>query len=244
VAVTCCGPVYRQSNPYQLKPRIPLTASDLFIWSINRLDKIDAQPAATLLGQATEFRQALMVGLLISAPVRSRAFLNMTVTRHLDQDSNGFILRFAAEDMKDGKARSFPVPNRLTRPLARYVETYRPALLQGRVSDALWITQRGNRMSADSFSGGLALLTKRHFGLTLRPHAFRSIAATSIAEYAPEHVGIIRDVLGHASLDMAERHYNRASGVHAGTRLQALMDDIRRESKKVGRSRHRRRGRH
>ncbi|MGC9369659.1 MAG: hypothetical protein ACP5DX_09005 [Paracoccaceae bacterium] len=38
---------------------------------------------------------------------------------------------------------------------------------------------------------------------------FRHSAATAIAEFDPEHVDIIRDILGHATLDLAETHYNR-----------------------------------
>ncbi|UWQ90455.1 hypothetical protein K3727_17025 [Rhodobacteraceae bacterium M382] len=38
-------------------------------------------------------------------------------------------------------------------------------------------------------------------------HAFCDITATSIAELHPEHIGIIRDILGHVTLDIAEKHY-------------------------------------
>ncbi len=61
----------------------------------------------------------------------------------------------------------------------------------------------------------------------MRPHAFRSVAATSIAEFDPANVNIIRDVLGHATLDMAEKHYNRANGISACNALQSLVENIR-----------------
>jgi integrase/recombinase XerD len=120
--------------------------------------------------------------------------------------------------------------------MQRYLCVHRPVLLGGTESTALWISQRGNRLSQDSFTSGLALLTERHFGVALRPHAFRHIAATSIAEVDPCHVGIIRDILGHATLDMAERHYNRASAVTAGKRMQSLLRDIQRESDTMSRT--------
>ena len=41
--------------------------------------------------------------------------------------------------------------------------------------------------------------------MELRPHAFRSIAATSIATEDPEHVSIIADVLRHLDLGGCRR---------------------------------------
>ena len=63
-------------------------------------------------------------------------------------------------------------------------------------------------------------------------HDFRRIAATSIAEYDPVHAGIIRDILGHSSLDMAEKHYNRARSMDAVERYQDVADERRKRARK------------
>ena len=73
-------------------------------------------------------------------------------------------------------------------------------------------------------------VTREHLGVAFRPHAFRHIAATSIAEYNPQHVGIIRDILGHATLEMAEEHYNRAAGVSACNSLQRMVTRLRKRA--------------
>jgi integrase len=232
--------LYRQSDPYALKPRIPLSATDVFRWSLNRMAQVENETGLEAPTRAMQFRQALMVGLLISRPVRARAFVNMKLHRHLEACPDGYQLRFYPGDMKDRRARSYPLPIKLSVPLARYLSIFRPDLLDGAKSEALWISTRGNPLSQDSFTSGLALLTKRHFGLALRPHAFRHIAATSIAEVDPRHVGIIRDILGHSTLNMAERHYNRATGITAANRMQSLVRDIRRASSKMEHGNHRR----
>lgn len=215
--------LHEQSDPYQLKPPIPITAADLFEWSLSVLNRLTNTPLADPLSNAMRFRQALMVGLLIARPVRVRAFMAMTTTNHLEVSDNLITMTFAADDMKDQRPRRMPFPEALAPFMTAYLSVHRPILLQGRVCDALWLSQRGNPMSIDSFTSGLAKLTHRVFGLTLRPHAFRHIAATSIATYAPEHVGIIRDILGHSTLRMAERHYNRATAVEASRRLQDVL---------------------
>jgi hypothetical protein len=43
----------------------------------------------------------------------------------------------------------------------------------------------------------------------------------------PEQVGIIREILGHATLAMAELHYIRVSNVRACQSYQELVTNIR-----------------
>lgn len=224
--------LYEQSNPHQLKPPIPIAAADLFEWSVALLNRLEDCPVSDPVTHAIRFRQALMVGLLIARPVRVRALMAMTVSKHVEVSEHGITLTFAADEMKDRKARRMPFPEPLTPFMLRYLDHHRSTLLRSRESDALWISQRGNPMSIDSFTSGLALLTNRAFGLTLRPHAFRHIAATSIATYAPEHAGIIRDILGHATLRMAERHYNRATGIEASRRFQEVLRNLRSDGRR------------
>lgn len=49
----------------------------------------------------------------------------------------------------------------------------------------------------------------------LTVHDFPCGAATSIAEYDPAHAGIIRNVLGHATMNIADRHFNRVRSFEA-----------------------------
>lgn len=227
--------IYGRSEPTKLKPPIPVTAKDLFQWSLGRLAELEADPLPDPLANATQYRMALTVGLLIARPVRARAFVAMTVDDHVELGSDGITLAFSPADMKDKKGRRFPAPDALVPYLRRYIDIHRPILLQGTKTSALWISERGAPLCQDSFQSNLADLTRRVFGRALRPHAFRHIAATSIATYAPEHVGMIKDILGHATLRMAEQHYNRATAVEASAKLQ----DVWRQARGFGRSRSR-----
>lgn len=223
--------VYRASNPTQLKKPLPVDAGTLFAWAVNRFHELDSAPYNDAISQAVAWRQALMVGVQISCPVRLRAMVAMTVTKHVVPTGDGFLLRWAAADMKDRRRREMPLPDPLVFPLRRYLDHWRPILLRDQMSDALWISERGVPLKADSYQRGLALLTEREFGVTLRPHAFRSIAATSIAEKNPAQAGIIRDVLGHATIRTSEMYYNRAEAKAACGRLQDIVDKIRLSAK-------------
>ncbi len=215
-----------------LKPRASVDARFLLDWALRRMREADADEDLDPLRRAIRYRQALMIGVLIARPFRIRAFIAMEVDEHLAASEHGYLMRFPAELMKDRKAREHPLTESLVEPMRRYLEVHRPCLLQGGERAGLWITQYGEVMTRDGFTRELGKITLREFGETLRPHAFRHIAATSIATDDPEHVGIIADVLGHASSQMAEKHYNRARGVEALASYQSLMEDLRKQAKR------------
>lgn len=216
------------ARSHSLPPPLPITATEIFQWSLKRMDELESLDGLSDKKRAIWFREALMIGFLISRPVRRRAVLAMTSNSHLGWQSNGFDIQFSAADMKDKKDRSFPLPKALVSPLKCYLQIHRPELLAGKQSDGLWINQYGDPITPDGFSRQLPKVTLLHLGLEMRPHAFRNVAATSVAEFDPVHVNIIRDLLGHATLDMAEKHYNRATGISACNELQAIVDEVRR----------------
>ena len=221
------GRVYFGSNPTQLKKPLPISAETVFAWSVEQLSKLEVMPFGDLVSHAVAWRQALMLGIQIACPVRLRAMVAMTVDKHIVPTGDGFLLRWAAADMKDRQRREMPLPDPLVLPLRRYLDHWRPILLREQITSALWISKRGVPLSADSDQSGLALLTKREFSVTLRPHAFRHIAATSIAEKNPAEAGIIRDVLGHATIRMSEMHYNRAEMIAVGRQWQEQVHKVR-----------------
>lgn len=215
-----------------------VTAQSIWSWSIGRLVELEQDAMLSPELRAIRFRQALMIGFLIARPYRRRALLGMKIDTHLRAQGESFSLHFAAEDMKDRRARTAPFPAELAPAMRRYLEHHRLELLDGRTSDHLWISQYGEPITADGLSRELPKVTMRHFGVALRPHAFRHIAATSIAETAPKHVGIIRDILGHAMLDMSQKHYNRATGITSCDAYQDVVSRILDSRSKVRPEKH------
>ena len=225
-----------EANRTSLPAGKPITAPEILQWSLTRMEEVEADISASPRSRAIHFRQALMIGFLIARPLRRRTLLGMELGQHLIPSGTGFQLQFRAEDMKDKRARSFAFPANLVAPMQTYLETHRPLLLNGKTDQALWINQYGRAITPDGFSRALPEITKQHLGIALRPHVFRHIAATSIAELDPEHVNIIRDLLGHATLTMSERHYNRATGISSCNRLQSIVKDMRRSMPIMGRA--------
>ena len=222
-----------KAQRHSLSPSLPITAEEVFRWSVNRLEGVEALPELTTKRRAIWARQALMIGFLISRPVRRRALLAMQEASHLVALTEGLNVTFSSADMKDRQERAFPLPRALVEPMKRYLEVHRRVLLAGKSSDYLWINQYGDPITPDGFSRELPRITRYGLGVAMRPHVFRHVAATSIAEFDPVHVNIIRDILGHATLEMAEKHYNRASGISAFSAYQDVIDNMRKELRKT-----------
>jgi hypothetical protein len=70
-----------------------------------------------------------------------------------------------------------------------------------------------------------ARITKR-FEKAMGLHDFRRAGPTFIAMYAPEKIGLIPDVLQHASADMSES-YNLAQSIEASRRLAGYLSTTR-----------------
>jgi integrase/recombinase XerD len=226
-----------------LKPRLPIRAYEMYSWALKRVDNIDRdEKNAPELWRAARFRDALMIGVLITTTLRLRTFIAIDIEKHLSAPLDKIVLNFGPEDMKDRRPHEFELPVRLVEPMRRYLLEYRPILLRGNVSTALWITEYGTSYTYGGFQRRLPVITLNAFGIALRPHAFRTIAATSIATEDPEHANIIADVLRHSTLKMSEKHYNRADGVKANSDLQNVIQERRREAERRDREA-RRRGR-
>lgn len=218
-----------RANTQSLPAAPDITAQQIYQWSLDRLKGLHQQNEGTARHRAVLFRRALLVGFMIARPVRRRAVAAMRVGVHLMDTKSGITLCFGAEDMKDKRERSFPLPEGLVPHMRTYLSTHRPALLGDRCHDAVWVTHHGKPFKADGIASDVEATSTRFLGIKLHPHAFRYVAATSIAEVDPEHVGIIRDILGHATLDMAEKHYNRATGISSCNALQSIVEDIVRD---------------
>lgn len=61
----------------------PVSAGKIFSWALTRMESAEADASLTAMRRAIWFRQALLIGFLISRPVRRRALLAMCIGRHI-----------------------------------------------------------------------------------------------------------------------------------------------------------------
>ncbi|MGH6955123.1 MAG: tyrosine-type recombinase/integrase [Caulobacteraceae bacterium] len=185
------------------------------------------------LHRAIMFRDGLMIAFLAHRPVRIVNLAAIDIDAHLHRRGEEWWVAFPADEMKQSNSFEFPWPADLDPALGSYLQDYRQTLIvaeEGSDSSprALWTTHKGGRLRKGSIHRIVSQRTKRRFGVAINPHAFRHLAATTIATDDPEGVTAVAAVLGHTSLETSEIHYNKAKQVDAGRQYQAVVEALRR----------------
>jgi integrase/recombinase XerD len=161
-------------------------------------------------------------------PLRLGECLALCIGTTLLKEGNTYIARLGAETRKSKRSFEVPYPIELTPAIDTYISIVRPILVRAnRVekieTDAFWLSREGSRISPCNVNHRVRKLTLTHLGRDICPHLIRDCAATSIATNAPKDVGITRNIIGHATLRMSEKHYNQASMVSALQRLHSIV---------------------
>lgn len=223
---------YMETNSVDSRNKLPRlrTAGEIAAWAYGRMDEIIANPPVR--DPASHFRDALMIGLLITCPTMRLSNLAMIeIGRHLRILEDSYHLSFNADETKTSKPMSIPVPASLTPYINHYIDAVRPGLLLGADSQRLWITRYGNPMKGEGIYLRITTVTERAFGKPINPHLFRDCAVTTVAIDDPEHIGIAAPILGHTDPRTTEKHYIQANAIVAGRRLRSSVDTLRKELK-------------
>jgi hypothetical protein len=170
----------------------------------------------TDLQRALAYRDGLMIALLIRRPLRILNFHALRLGKSLIIRATSASIAFRAEETKGHRPIEAPVPEPLFGALMRYVDRYRPLLLRasqkakGVATDALWISRDGTELAKISPHNAVRRRTRDAFGSPLPPHWFRDASVTSLVHNAPTSSRLIPGILGHATREIAEKHYNQA----------------------------------
>jgi integrase/recombinase XerD len=143
------------------------------------------------------------------AAVRDRALLELLYSTGariseavgLDLDDIDRVERTVVLDGKGGKQRLVPVGRPALAALEAYLVRARPALAaKGRGTPAVWLNQRGGRLSRQSAWQVLKVAAERAgIGASVSPHTLRHSFATHLLEGGAD-VRVVQELLGHASV--------------------------------------------
>jgi integrase/recombinase XerD len=105
---------------------------------------------------------------------------------------------------KGSKERIVPLGEEARQWVERYLVSGRPAILAGRVADAIFITQRGAPMTRQMFW----LLIKRYalraaIAAPLSPHGLRHAFATHLLNHGAD-LRVVQLLLGHADISTTQ----------------------------------------
>jgi integrase/recombinase XerD len=202
------------------------TAPELFRIAIAYLDDNLAgsfQKAA----DRNAYRDTVMIALLIACPIRLRNLAMIEIDRHLEWLGGTWHLRFEPEETKTRQAIHLILPTALIAPLNTYIEEVRPNFRGASQANHLWMGAKQAPLAENSIYQNLMRQTRFLFGVAINPHAFRTHAATFLAENSPADALLARPLLGHRSGATTEKYYIRANSIAASRKVADALRKIR-----------------
>jgi integrase/recombinase XerD len=170
-------------------PRFPKTLSEA---------QVEALLGAPDVGTPLGLRERTMLELMYASGLRvSELVLLKTVEVGLNEG----VLRITG---KGSKTRLVPFGEEARAWIVRYLKEARGAILNGQVSDALFVTARGEAMSRQMFW----ILIKKHasraaINAPLSPHTLRHAFATHLLNHGAD-LRVVQLLLGHADISTTQ----------------------------------------
>lgn len=172
----------------------------------------------TLFEQAVRLRMGVMIAVLAVMPLRAMTFSKLQIGTSVMVYADRILISASGDMMKRGNTWEAEVPKNVLPSLQRYLAETRPWLMQryNQEHTFLWVNDRGKPFHAGHLSNRIACTTKQILGTRVSAHLFRDAAATTLARHAQASANLIAPLLGHTSLETAERHYIQATSIDAG----------------------------
>jgi integrase/recombinase XerD len=170
-------------------PRFPKTLSEQDVE-----DLLGAPDAATQTG----LRDRAMLEVLYATGLRVSELVGL---KRSGLDLNTGVVRVMG---KGSKERLVPLGEEASSWLQRYLSEGRPAILNGRTSEQVFVTARGEGMTRQAFW----YLLKRHAaqalpGKALSPHTLRHAFATHLLNHGAD-LRVVQMLLGHADISTTQ----------------------------------------
>ncbi|MEO1603564.1 MAG: site-specific integrase, partial [Pseudomonadota bacterium] len=172
------------------------------------------------------YRDAMILLLLSACPMRLRNLTGLRIGQQIRREGDRWAIHLSETETKGHNRLAYLLPRHIGPCMARYLKTVRPAYGPAEDSDALWLALGGRPLGYTTVYGRIVEITTRLFGVPINPHFFRTCAATSLVEDAPEAARMAAPLLGHRYFQTTERYYVRAGQIEACRSVNALLGTI------------------
>lgn len=185
---------------------------------------------------AVQYRDGLILLLLVHLPLRRKNFTSLTLGQSLIHRQGKWFVTLTSEQTKTHAHFEAVLHPNIVPWLEAYLADHRPRLLAGQgrwqadAGERLWISSHGSPMSEMALYDRVAHHTRSAFGEVLSPHSFRDMAASTIASHAPEHIHAAAPLLGHATLHTTEKYYRQARAQEGQKRYVETIRELRRKA--------------
>jgi integrase len=164
-----------------------------------------------------------MIALLAVAPLRRRTFAALRISKQLVKSGDLWALDIGPEDTKNRQALEFPLSAELYARIDVYLGKFRKRIPGANNHNGLWVSNKGRTMDDGTIYDAVRRRTRKAFGFPVNLHRFRHAAATFWSIRDPNNVWGTKDLLGHTSTAMTEKHYTLAQSRMAGRLLARIV---------------------
>lgn len=180
-------------------PKVPKTLPR-FLTVEQAFRVMDAPAEDESRAELLQTRDHALLETLYGAGVRVSELASLKVS---DVDQRDSLMRVQG---KGGKERLVPLGKEARTAIAAYLKQRRQLVTKRRPTSALWVTQRGTRLSVRQIQN----IVRRYGALgaargDLHPHALRHSYATHLLD-AGADLRAIQELLGHSSLSTTQRY--------------------------------------
>ncbi|MEP0320804.1 tyrosine-type recombinase/integrase [Bauldia litoralis] len=178
-----------------------------------------------------KLQAALAIGIGLVIPLRLSNLTKLEFDRHLHlSDRPGAISTFemAGDEVKNKADLAFDVPAPLARMLIEYREILAPRII-GHRPDRVFVNVDGAAKSKHGVRYLIQTYLKKRAGVDFTPHLFRHLAGKVVLEDQPGAHEVVRQLLGHKSIQTTVAFYTgidtrRAGRFHADILEKAIAD--------------------
>ncbi|HCM84147.1 MAG TPA: site-specific integrase [Alphaproteobacteria bacterium] len=220
-----CNRIQRNAKPKRDRLHNMPSSLDLHMTAHRALENMPSQ--IIVMADAVKFRDALMLALLVSRPLRVKNFTYITLDKHLIKIDDTWHLNFSAHEVKNKQPLSFTIPEDLIPYLERYLKEVRPIFRDAGTSQILWLNQDGDKLGKCFVHSRIKKITKQLTGTAINPQLFRHSAATWLAVDSSSAVQMSTPLLGHRHRSTTEKYYILAGNLEASRRLNQLLESAK-----------------
>lgn len=180
---------------------------------------------------AIAYRTGLLFLMEVGLPLRVSNLRSLRIGHTIFKVDDRWKAVFEGTAMKNHRPFVGWYPAWLTEIIDLWIEEIRPILRHRRAAPDpgwLWPTCRVEQISSQGFLDAVRTATRDKTGIAITTHAFRHSVTTQIAVSAPDQIGIVTPILGHAG-PASDAVYDLARGLEAQQVWLELLGQMRAE---------------
>ena len=151
------------------------------------------EPAAKL------HETALALALLFTQPIRIGNLSELDIGRHFERDRRGKLKRIFvnAGEVKNGRSIEVFLPDQMAAKIDHHLKVFRPLLLRGVESTAVFPGKNGQPLQANAIGRRLRRVVEQQLGSHFTAHLGRHLAVEMLLEADVNNLPLAQRLLGH-----------------------------------------------